>query len=329
MLLAVYVVPLGALPASAAGDADIFVFDQCFTRRPAGCTVQTCRGWTNGILNDSNTDYNEDEVTPQRSCWTSNFSAPTIDISYQTLDHNVHAYDSFWPRGTTRGLAPTAVWHRRHLRLRGGRRSARSSPLDGTVHHDVGVGKSPNRLEPPADRPGPDDVAAASRRRRLPRHGHLHPDYQTLRVTLTAAANSKVMLLFGGHIAATFRQFGWGEKADGTNLGAAQVPGGSCQVGITNMNRRSDGEEREQADVQRRPSRRRRGRISTNATAGPVTISGRHHRARRPVAGHCRRRRHRQTSSLSRPDDTTCSGLGDLVLEQPAARFWHTPASLR
>ena len=44
------------------------------------------------------------------------------------------------------------------------------------------------------------------------------------------------MLLFGGHIAATFGPRGWGEKADGTNLGAAQVPGGSYHIRITDIN---------------------------------------------------------------------------------------------
>ncbi len=66
--------------------------------------------------------------------------------------------------------------------------------------------------------------------------GFYGPDYQTLRVTLTAVADSKVMLLFGGHIAATFGPRGWGEKANGTNLGAAGVPGGSYHIRITDVN---------------------------------------------------------------------------------------------
>ena len=93
-LLALYFVPLGASPAAAAGPANINVYDQCFTGDPP-VGGGACEGWTNGILNDSNSDYAEDEVTPQRLVVTfQEAGTHTIDISYLTFDHNVHAYDS-------------------------------------------------------------------------------------------------------------------------------------------------------------------------------------------------------------------------------------------
>ena len=100
--------------------------------------------------------------------------------------------------------------------------------------------------------------------------GTYAPDYQTLRVTLTAVANSKVMLLFGGHIAATFGPRGWGEKADGTNLGAAGVPGGSYHIRITDVNDEAIGNRDNQlmSGAIEPPSETA---IATNAT-GQVTI---------------------------------------------------------
>src|SRR5687768_2151473 len=143
MLLGVAFVPLGALPASAAGDADIFVYDQCFTGDPP-VAGRACGGWTNGILNDSNSDYNEDEVTPQRLVLDFDEAGThTIDISYLTFDHNVHAYDSLATWNHTRtganrcqdiGAASNCVADASP--------STFPIPLDGTVHHDVGVGKS-------------------------------------------------------------------------------------------------------------------------------------------------------------------------------------------
>ena len=159
LLLALYFVPLGALPASAAGDADISVYDQCYTGDPP-VGGQACEGWTNGILNDSNSDYNEDEVTPQRLVLDFDQTGThTIDISYLTFDHNVHAYDSL------------ATWN--HTKTGADRcqdiGAAANCVADAGTQHVPDPARrhraprcrrrqEPDRLEPPADRPGPDDV---------------------------------------------------------------------------------------------------------------------------------------------------------------------------
>jgi LPXTG-motif cell wall-anchored protein len=270
-LLALYFVPLGASPALAAGPANIDIYDQCFTGDPPVGGGE-CEGWTNGILNDSNSDYNEDEVTPQRLIVTfEEAGTHTIDISYLTFDHDVHAYDSLatWNHTLTNAdrcqdiIAADCVADASP--------STFPIPLDSTVHHDIGVGKSAivsdHQLTGQVLTLYGGELTGAT----YLGMGTYAPDYQTLRVTLTTAApDTKVMLLFGGHIAATFGPRGWGERADGSNLGAAQVPGGSYHIRITQINEEAIGNRDNQlmSGAIEPPTATD---ISTNATAENIT----------------------------------------------------------
>jgi hypothetical protein len=273
LLLALYFVPLGAVSALGATGPSVDVYDQCQVGNPP-VAGDTCEAWTNGILNGAHNVYNEDDVTPQRLVMTfPTAGTQTVDLTYLTFDHGVHAYDSLatWNHTVTNadrcddiGAPANCV---------GGAPNTFPIPLDGTVHHDVGVGESPivsnHQLTGQVLTMYGGSLTGAT----YQGMGTYAPDYQTLRVTFTTSgADAKVMLLFGGHIAATFGPRGWGEKADGTNLGAAQVPGGSYHIRVTAINGEAIGNRDNQlmSDAIAPPAETA---IATSAT-GQVTIGG-------------------------------------------------------
>ncbi|HET7689109.1 MAG TPA: hypothetical protein VFK41_01915, partial [Nocardioidaceae bacterium] len=250
-LMVLYFVPLGALQASAATGPSVDVYDQCQVGNPP-VSGDECETWTNGILNGTHNVYNEDDVTPQRLVMTfPTAGTQSVDLTYLTFDHGVHAYDSLatWNYTVTNadrcdniGAPDNCV---------GGPSATPTStfpiPMDSTTHHDIGELNDVQVSDQVSDHQLTGQVltmyggtlTGASYPDPM---GTYAPDYQTLRVSFTtASADAKVMLLFGGHIAATFGDRGWGEKPDGTNLGAAQVPGGSYHIRVTQINNEAIG----------------------------------------------------------------------------------------
>jgi len=53
----------GAAPGTGAS---VTVFDQCANGKPPSTSTGCPEKWINGILNEQNSHYAEDEVTPQR-----------------------------------------------------------------------------------------------------------------------------------------------------------------------------------------------------------------------------------------------------------------------
>jgi len=85
----------GAAPPT---EADVKEFDQCANGAPPSLATDCPEKWINGILNEQNSHYAEDDVTPQRVILVlpknGDTTGRTVEISYLTRKGGVHAYDS-------------------------------------------------------------------------------------------------------------------------------------------------------------------------------------------------------------------------------------------
>ncbi|MDQ6875557.1 MAG: hypothetical protein M3042_10915, partial [Actinomycetota bacterium] len=191
-----------ALPltgATAAGTAGVDDFSQCKN----GAGQLSCTGWTNGILNASNSTYREDGVTPQRLVM--NFGTAgvhTIQISYLALDGSHHAYDSLATWNHTETAADRCQGISAALCV-GGAVSTFPIPADPTPVPPTGPGIS--NITAAHQLPGQQMELYGGTLTGVDNqaHGTYAPDYGSVLVTLTTtSANAEIMLLFGGHIAA-------------------------------------------------------------------------------------------------------------------------------
>ncbi|MDP9239727.1 MAG: hypothetical protein M3O55_03680, partial [Actinomycetota bacterium] len=226
VLLVCVVAPLTGT-AQAAGVDGIDDYSQCKN----GSGQPSCTGWSNGILNATNSEYREDGVTPQRL--VTNFSTAgihTIQISYLTVNGGHHAYDSLATWNHTETAADRCQDIIAALCV-GGPVSTLGIPADPVPVNPVGTGIS--NITSDHQLPGQHlelyggTLTAATNQA----HGTYAPDYGSLLVTLaTAAADTKVMLLFGGHIAAGLGVRGWG-----LGKGAGGINGGNYHIRITEV----------------------------------------------------------------------------------------------
>jgi hypothetical protein len=216
LMAALTVATVGVLFVSVSGgaapgpEASVPVFDQCANGAPPSTSTACPDGWINGILNSNNSHYAEDEVVPQRVVLALPAGSPTTDrtveISYLTRKGGVHAYDSLATWNHTQTSAD------RCQGLSGsdcvpGPASTFGIPLDGTVVADKngsGSATSGHQLTGQVFTLYGGTITGVSS------YSHDDPSGsgdEYAHITLTYDVSStdggtKVMLLFGGHLAA-------------------------------------------------------------------------------------------------------------------------------
>jgi uncharacterized repeat protein (TIGR01451 family) len=200
-----------------------------------------CEKWGNGILNSSNSHYAEDQVTPQRLLLSApSGSTNTVTIRYMTRkgSANAHAYDSLATWNVTQSQA---------------NRCQSISGCPGGTESTLPMQSDPNPVQPSAT--GVSNVTAAHELPQASRNWVMYggqllsstvpvhtadpadssSDYAKVTVTFKATS-SKVLLLFGGHLAASAGPRGWGSR-----LGSASISGGPYHIILDALNGASAG----------------------------------------------------------------------------------------
>jgi uncharacterized repeat protein (TIGR01451 family) len=243
----------GSVLAAPSTDASVNNYQQCANDKPGSVGDPTdCvpQGWINGILNAQNSQYSEDQVTAQRLGLDIPSGGPTtgrtITLKYLARKGQGgvgnHAYDylATWNYTQTsadrcQGLAAADC--------PGGSASTFPIPSDATVVADSnGPGSSTALHElQQADRqmtmyggtitgvsaPVHDNAAGTG------------DDFATIMVTYSVpstATDTKVQLLFGGHLAASVGPRGWGN-----NVGSSFINGGPYHIKLTQVDSSSIG----------------------------------------------------------------------------------------
>jgi uncharacterized repeat protein (TIGR01451 family) len=228
------VLGFAAISGAAPGtDASVSAYDQCSNDKPPSAATDCPGGWINGILNANNSHYAEDDVTPQRTVLELPANGPlagrTVEISWLTRKGGHHAYDSLATWNHTQTTAD------RCQGLSGsdcvaGAASTFPIPLDPTSVNDPSGGgaTSAHQLTGQVLTMYGGTITGVS--------SYTHDDaggtsdsYAHLTVTYSVPATpTKVMLLFGGHLAASLGPRGWG-----AGLGAGNISGGPYHIRIT------------------------------------------------------------------------------------------------
>ncbi len=241
----------GSVLAASSTDADVNNYQQCANDKfgsvgdPTDCVPQ---GWINGILNANNSQYHEDQVTPQRLGLDVPSDGPltdrTIIIKYLARKGQGgggnHAYDSLatWNHTETNALRCQDL---AAADCPGGAASTFQIPSDPTVVADSnGAGDSTASHElPAADRLMTmygGEITGVS----VPVHDNASgsgDDYAQITVTYKVAATpAKVQLLFGGHLAASIGPRGWG-----ANVGSSFINGGPYHIKLVQLDSSSVG----------------------------------------------------------------------------------------
>jgi uncharacterized repeat protein (TIGR01451 family) len=258
MLVAALVV-LGALVAggsvfaASSTDASVNNYQQCANDKPGSATDPTdCvpQGWINGILNAQNSQYSEDQVTAQRLGLDipsgGATTGRTITLKYLARKGQGgvgnHAYDYLATWNYTQASADRCQGLAA-ADCPGGSASNFPIPSDATVVADSNGSGSSTALHelPQADRqmtmyggtitgvstPVHDNAAGSG------------DDFATIMVTYSVpstATDTKVQLLFGGHLAASAGPRGWGN-----NVGSSFINGGPYHIKLTQVDNSSIG----------------------------------------------------------------------------------------
>jgi uncharacterized repeat protein (TIGR01451 family) len=228
--------------AAKGATASVLDYSQC-QNGPAGTVQLACDRWGNGILNSSNSHYAEDQVTPQRLLLsTPSGSTNTVTIRYMTRkgSANVHAYDSL------------ATWN--YTQVNADRcQGLKSADCPSGTASIFQMKSDPNAVQPSAtgvsNITAAHELPAASRQwtmfggeildATVPVHSldPADPGSDYAKVTVTFRANAtKVQLLFGGHLAASTGERGWG-----AGLGASNINGGPYHIILDALNGASTG----------------------------------------------------------------------------------------
>jgi uncharacterized repeat protein (TIGR01451 family) len=243
----------GSVLAAPSTDASVNNYQQCANDKPGSVGDPTdCvpQGWINGILNAQNSQYSEDQVTAQRLGLDIPSGGPTtgrtITITYLARKGQGgvgnHAYDYL----ATWNYTETNANRCQDLLAAdcpSGSASTFPIPSDATVVADSnGPGSSTALHElPQADRqmtmyggtitgvstPVHDNAAGSG------------DDFATIIVTYSVpstATDTKVQLLFGGHLAASVGPRGWGN-----NVGSSFINGGPYHIKLTQVDSSSIG----------------------------------------------------------------------------------------
>jgi len=235
--------PLLPAVASRVAAADgIDDYSQCQIGNPSAGL--DCESWINGILNATHNNYSEDEVVPQRLVIdfddTDNHS---VTLSYMTRKDSGtqnHAYDYL------------ATWN--HTYVNADRCQSLGNPAlcVGGAADTFSIPSDPNSVTPGGPQPTSahelpqanrqfvmygGDITSTSGITHSSDPGEPGSDYGNITINFDVTdSNGRVMLLFGGHLAAGFGPHGWG-----AGLGAASISGGPYHIRVTALDLASIG----------------------------------------------------------------------------------------
>jgi uncharacterized repeat protein (TIGR01451 family) len=246
----------GSVLAASPTDASINNYQQCAndqagsttpTQDPTDCVPQ---GWINGILNAQNSQYSEDQVTAQRLGLDIPSGSPTtgrtITIRYLARKGQGgvgnHAYDYL----ATWNYTQTNADRCQDLAAAdcpGGPASTFPIQSDPTVVADSnGAGSSTALHELPQANRMMTMYGGTITGVSAPVHDNASgsgDDYATITVTYSVAStatDTKVQLLFGGHLAASVGPRGWG-----IGVGSSFINGGPYHIRIDQVDGTSIG----------------------------------------------------------------------------------------
>jgi hypothetical protein len=236
---------LGWWATSAVGaSASAVDYSQCSNGTSSPPPTPDC-SWINGILNGSNSQYHEDQVTPQRltvSFQDTGGGSHTHSVTLRYLDRkgSIHAYDYLASADATMSDATS-----QSLRC-AGIANCPTSPSD-TTSITPDTNSVPTATAPYSTVVATHMVGLTTLQKQLhvygatfatvgamtvPTHDCASPctgdDYASTTisfVTPSGGGTHVVQLLFGGHLAAASQADGWG-----AGLGAASVSGGPYHI---------------------------------------------------------------------------------------------------
>jgi len=226
-----------AAPASTTPSAVDYA--QCANGAPPSTSLACPSGWINGILQSTNSHYHEDQVTPQRAMVTvpaaGSGASHTHSLTFRYLTRKdsagAHAYDSLTTWNYTQTQADHCAGLPSKTTCPGGAASTFIIPPDTTEVTPVGTGISPDTSTHSI--PGVMTMFGGTITGvTAPQHSNpdagTGDDYATITVSFTTPTSAKaqnVQLLFGGHLAASGGDRGWG-----AGLGAANINGGPYHI---------------------------------------------------------------------------------------------------
>lgn len=262
--LNVVVGPLAPVAHQAVvrGANDIPVYDQCQIGKPRPVSPMDCDSWINGILNATQNEYSEDDVVPQRLVLDFGNAAQlnaehSIQIQYMARKDSSaqhHAYDylatwnyTFIDADECLGLNPNLCVpdddptgadaidipsDTTEVPPGGPQPTSEHESLPATASHPAGTQRQFVAYGAELT-----DVSAITHTTDPAEPGS---DYGVVTVTFEledpADTDGKVMILFGGHLAAGLGERGWGK-----GLGAASISGGPYHIRLTAVDDESIG----------------------------------------------------------------------------------------
>ena len=226
---------MATVSGAAAPISGVSNFQQCANGAPPSGATDCPSGWINSILQANNSHYAEDDVVPQRVVIDLADGSPltnrSITLSYLTRKGGVHAYDSLATWNFTQTSADRCAGLS-GADCVGGAASTIGVPSDPTVVADNGGGGSATSGHQLS---GQVFTLYGGTLTGVSAYTHDDPggtSDEFAHVTISYSVPSttggtKVMLLFGGHIAPGLGPRGWGP-----GLGAGSISGGPYHIKI-------------------------------------------------------------------------------------------------
>ena len=232
--------------ASAAKANSIFDYSQCANE----VAVTTgCDSWINGILNPNNSQYREDQVTPQRLFVdiTSANADHTYDISYLIKKSEGHAYDSLATWNHTVNADPCQGFNPNVTQacmqaFSGTEDTLPIEPDTLSVPTACTTGNTATSAHQLAGQVFTMAGGDMTSMEYLP--GTVVDSegvYRTIRLHFSTAGPSKVYLLFGGHLAASLTPATGSPRGWGDNCGASSISGGPYHIKVTAVDGAAEG----------------------------------------------------------------------------------------
>jgi uncharacterized repeat protein (TIGR01451 family)/fimbrial isopeptide formation D2 family protein len=227
-----------ALPLIASAATNIPDYSQCQIGNPKPVALD-CDGWINGILNATHNDYAEDEVVPQRLIVDFDTTgAHSVQLSYMTrkdsgTQHHAYDYLATWNytyvnADKCQDLNPASLC----IPNSDPTASFLNIPSDGNSVSPGGPQPTSAHELPQANRQFVmygGDLTGTSAITHTTDPAEAGSDYGVITINFNVTdADGRVMLLFGGHLAAGLGDRGWG-----AGLGAADISGGPYHIRLT------------------------------------------------------------------------------------------------
>ena len=219
----------------ASGTISAVDYAQC--ANGTGAALDCDEGWTNGILQQSNSHFKEGDVTPQRLIAAiSETGEHTVTLKYQARKGTTHAYDSLATWNETVEDADRCEGLSAAVQTAidcGDDTPTDTFPITPDTGEVIQPFTSASGVTDTHDIPGNlvmfnGDITGMTD----PTHdkascsGKCADDYATTTITFQAEAGSTVQLLFGGHLAVSpLNRGGWGP-----GLGASNINGGPYHI---------------------------------------------------------------------------------------------------